>query len=176
MKNRQMICLKVLAIGYIVPLPLWPLSSIVFMRGSTSLALPPAGFWSVLFFSVPVIFAVNEAHPLRGLFCFRRPDLAGLPPLLDWSWLFIKGGAQLLLLPFAVWACLLLSLFWAIAAYLALRPAIAPVTKLVVLGFLGRSRMAALRDFHGLSWNDRAYFCGKFTYRPNGGLYRSAWP
>ncbi|MEC7245426.1 MAG: hypothetical protein VXW06_00660, partial [Pseudomonadota bacterium] len=132
---------------------------LMFLCGAAaSLALPPAGFLpAALFFSVPVIFAVNEARPLRGAVLFAAAGFGWFTASLYWIGhaLFIKGGVQLLLLPFACLGLpLLLSLFWAMAAYLALRPAIAPVAKLVLLaGFWGAAEWLRSVIFTGFPWN-----------------------
>ena len=154
---------------------------LVFLCGATaSLALPPAGFLpAALLFSVSVIFAVNEARPLRGavLFAAGRIWLVCRLSLLDWSCAIYQGRGAITAIAFCLFGLAPVAIsFLGMAAYLALRPAIAHVTKLVVLAGLGR-RMATLVDFHRLSLECyRAYFCRKFTHRPNGGLYRSAWP
>ncbi len=132
---------------------------LMFLCGAAaSLALPPAGFLpAALFFSVPVIFAVNEARPLRGAVLFAAAGFGWFTASLYWIGhaLFIKGGVQLLLLPFACLGLpLLLSLFWAMAAYLALRPAITPVAKLVLLaGFWGAAEWLRSVIFTGFPWN-----------------------
>ena len=100
---------------------------LVFLCGAAaSLALPPAGFLpAALFFSVPVIFAVNEARPLRGAVLFAAAGFGWFTASLYWIGhaLFIKGGAQLLLLPFACLGLpLLLSLFWPLCPYHHSRP------------------------------------------------------
>ena len=140
---------------------------LVFLGGAAaSLALPPAGFLpAALFFSVPVIFAVNEARPLRGAVLFAAAGFGWFTASLYWivHALFIKGGVQLLLLPFACLGLpLLLSLFWAMAAYLALRPAIAPVTKLILLaGFWGAAEWLRSVIFTGFPWNITGHIFAK---------------
>ncbi len=130
-----------------------------FLCGATaSLALPPTGLLpAALFFCVPVIFAVNEARPLTGAILFAAAGFGWFTASLYWIGhaLFIKGGAQLLLLPFACLGLpLLLSLFWAMAGYLAFRPVISPVPKLVLLaGFWGAAEWLRSVIFTGFPWN-----------------------
>ena len=72
-KQANRAVLKMLRDG-VTALPRRPFGRylLVFLCGAgASLALPPAGFLpAALFFSVPVVLAVNEARPLRGALLF----------------------------------------------------------------------------------------------------------
>lgn len=123
-----------------------------------SLALPPTGWLlAALLLAVPVVLAIRAPRPLTGALLFGAGGLGWFVTSLYWiaSALFVKGGIQLLILPFA---CLglpvLLSLFWIVAAYSALKLPLHIGAKLAVLaGFWGAAEWLRSFIFTGFPWN-----------------------
>ncbi len=138
--------------------PLFKVITVFFCGAGASLALPPTGWLlAALGLSIPVILAMNTSRPAFGSFLFGMGGFGWFTASLYWiaNALFVKGGIQLLLLPFvALGLPILLSLFWVVAAYLALRLSVHIPTRLVLLAcFWGVAEW--LRSFllTGFPWN-----------------------
>ena len=132
---------------------------LAFLCGAgASLALPPTGWLpAALLLAMPIVLAVGAARPLTGALLFGAGGLGWFVCSLYWiaSALFVKGGIQLLVVPLA---CLglpvLLSLFWIVAAYLALKLPLHSGAKLVALaGFWGGAEWLRSFIFTGFPWN-----------------------
>ena len=138
-----------------------PISGFIlaFLCGAgASLALSPTGWLpAALLLAVPAVLAVAAPRPLTGALLFGTGGLGWFVSSLYWiaSALFVKGGMQLLILPFA---CLglpvLLSSFWTVAAYLALKmPLHLGATLIALAGFWGVAEWLRSFIFTGFPWN-----------------------
>jgi len=132
---------------------------LAFLCGAgASLALPPTGWLlAALLLAVPVVLAIRAPRSLTGALLFGAGGLGWFVTSLYWiaSALFVKGGMQLFILPFA---CLglpvLLSSFWTLAAYLALKLPLHTGAKLAVLaGFWASAEWLRSFIFTGFPWN-----------------------
>ena len=138
--------------------PLFKVITVFICGAGASLALPPTGWLlAALGLSIPVILAMRASRPAFGALLFGMGGFGWFTASLYWiaNALFVKGGVQLLLLPFAVLGLpLLLSLFWMAAAYLALRLSAHIPTRLVFLAcFWGLAEWLRSFVLTGFPWN-----------------------
>ncbi len=128
------------------------------LGGLASLALPPAGMMPAIFFlSAPVFWSVKARSGLHAGLCFGMAGWGWFTCSLYWigSSFIVKGGVELFFLPFGVFGLpFILSLFWALAAALAVRlSAFLPVRLAWLCLFWGGAEWLRSVILTGFPWN-----------------------